>query len=49
MRSAGIADVALIAKSFGGGGHFRAAGCTISGDLEAIITMVVKEVGLKLQ
>jgi phosphoesterase RecJ-like protein len=49
MRSAGIADVAHIAKSFGGGGHFRAAGCTILGELQDIITRVVKEVGLKLQ
>lgn len=48
MRSAGIADVALIAKSFGGGGHFRAAGCTIPGELQDIIAKVVKEVGLKL-
>jgi phosphoesterase RecJ-like protein len=49
MRSAGIADVAYIAKSFGGGGHFRAAGCTLLGNLEEIISKVVKEVGLKLQ
>jgi phosphoesterase RecJ-like protein len=49
MRSAGIADVALIAKSFGGGGHYRAAGCTLDGNLQEIITKVVKEVGLKLQ
>jgi bifunctional oligoribonuclease and PAP phosphatase NrnA len=48
MRSAGIADVAHIAKSFGGGGHFRAAGCTLLGNLEEIINRVVKEVGLKL-
>lgn len=48
MRSAGIVDVALIAKSFGGGGHFRAAGCTIPGELQDIIARVVKEVGLKL-
>jgi phosphoesterase RecJ-like protein len=48
MRSAGIADVAHIAKSFGGGGHFRAAGCTILGELQDIIARVVMEVGLKL-
>jgi phosphoesterase RecJ-like protein len=49
MRSAGIADVALIAKSFGGGGHYRAAGCTLLGNLQEIIAKVVLEVGLKLQ
>ncbi len=31
IRSTGT-DVASIAKSFGGGGHIRAAGCTISAD-----------------
>ena len=30
LRSTG-ADVSLIAKKFGGGGHIRAAGCTVSG------------------
>ena len=30
LRSTG-ADVSLIAKEFGGGGHVRAAGCTVSG------------------
>ncbi|GAB7054027.1 MULTISPECIES: bifunctional oligoribonuclease/PAP phosphatase NrnA [unclassified Paenibacillus] len=48
LRSAGQADVAAIAKRFGGGGHVRAAGCTISGSLEEAIEQVVKEVGKEL-
>ena len=31
LRSVGV-DVASVAKSFGGGGHIRAAGCSISAD-----------------
>jgi phosphoesterase RecJ-like protein len=30
MRSKRICDVAAIAKRFGGGGHVRAAGCTLA-------------------
>ncbi|REK76552.1 DHH family phosphoesterase [Paenibacillus paeoniae] len=33
MRSAGKADVAAIAQSFGGGGHVRASGCRLEGPL----------------
>ncbi len=44
FRSAGKADVSLIAKSFGGGGHIRAAGCTIRGSLPDVIHEVVNKV-----
>ena len=37
LRSNAPYDVALIAKVWGGGGHVRAAGATISGTLEQII------------
>lgn len=33
FRSKGQVDVAKIAESFGGGGHYRAAGCSLAGDL----------------
>jgi bifunctional oligoribonuclease and PAP phosphatase NrnA len=36
MRSKDGVDVASVASSFGGGGHERAAGCTITGDIEAV-------------
>jgi len=49
LRSTGHADVSRIAQLYGGGGHVRAAGCTIEGKLEDTIRSVVTEVekGLK--
>jgi phosphoesterase RecJ-like protein len=49
LRSGGRADVSEIAQRFGGGGHARAAGCTVEGKLEDIIRAVVAEAekGLK--
>ncbi len=43
MRSSGAADVSRIAQHFGGGGHLRAAGCTVQGKLDDIIRSVVQE------
>ena len=37
MRSNEIVDVSVIAKYFGGGGHVRAAGCTIKGSAFDVI------------
>jgi bifunctional oligoribonuclease and PAP phosphatase NrnA len=48
FRSSGSVDVAAIAKTYGGGGHVRAAGCTMHGTLSEIVDRVVKEVGSKL-
>ncbi|MCZ8512323.1 bifunctional oligoribonuclease/PAP phosphatase NrnA [Paenibacillus filicis] len=48
MRSAGAVDVARLAQSFGGGGHIRAAGCTLTGSMEEAVERIVKEVGLAL-
>ncbi|MFD0680105.1 MULTISPECIES: DHH family phosphoesterase [unclassified Paenibacillus] len=48
LRSSGKVDVAQVAKTFGGGGHVRAAGCAIYGTLEEAVQQVVKEVGLAL-
>jgi phosphoesterase RecJ-like protein len=48
MRSAGKVDVAEIAKKFGGGGHVRAAGCSLEGTLEQITKQLVEEVGSAL-
>lgn len=44
LRSAGLADVAAVAQTFGGGGHVRAAGCTVAGSLEEVVRRVVAEV-----
>lgn len=40
LRSNGRVDVAKIAKSFDGGGHVRAAGCTLSMDKDAVVKEV---------
>lgn len=40
MRAKTYADVARIAVEFGGGGHTKAAGCTIYRPLEEVITVI---------
>ena len=44
MRSSCHVDVAAICAAFGGGGHVKAAGCTITceGGMEAVVDMVAK-------
>ncbi|MFF2888121.1 bifunctional oligoribonuclease/PAP phosphatase NrnA [Paenibacillus sp. NPDC057967] len=44
MRSAGKADVAAIAQSFGGGGHVRASGCRLEGPLGGAMSGLVEAV-----
>lgn len=44
LRSVGLVNVAEIARSFGGGGHVRAAGCRVSGKLDKVITNVIERV-----
>ncbi|MDF2834931.1 MAG: phosphoesterase RecJ domain protein [Paenibacillus sp.] len=48
LRSAGKADVAAIAQSFGGGGHVRASGCTMDGPISAASKLLVEAVGKAL-
>jgi bifunctional oligoribonuclease and PAP phosphatase NrnA len=36
MRSRNVADVAALANQFGGGGHTKAAGCTVKGTLPEV-------------
>ena len=36
LRSKGTVDVGSVAKRYGGGGHKNAAGCTVSGPLDAL-------------
>ena len=44
LRSKGDYDVSKAAAAFGGGGHMRAAGCTIEGsDMDAAIKAIVSE------
>ncbi|MFD2116783.1 bifunctional oligoribonuclease/PAP phosphatase NrnA [Paenibacillus yanchengensis] len=44
IRSAGLVDVAHIAQQFGGGGHKRAAGCRLEGDLNKAMNELLVEV-----
>ena len=41
MRSVNIVDLSKVAVAFGGGGHVRAAGCTITGDIDKITKSLV--------
>ncbi|HUT03745.1 MAG TPA: bifunctional oligoribonuclease/PAP phosphatase NrnA [bacterium] len=42
IRSRGQIDARLLAASFGGGGHERAAGCIVRGSLDSVISDVVE-------
>jgi phosphoesterase RecJ-like protein len=44
FRVNGEFDAAKLAMNFGGGGHVKAAGCTIEGDIEDIVGRVVSEI-----
>lgn len=45
MRSKGEVDIAVVAKEHGGGGHRNAAGCTVSGPVDALQKMFVDKIG----
>jgi len=49
IRTRGQLDAGLLAGSFGGGGHERAAGCRVEGDLESIISEMVEAADLRLK
>ena len=44
FRADGDVDVCALAKSFGGGGHYNASGCTRYEDFETACGMVIKKV-----
>ena len=46
MRSSCDVDVAAICAEFGGGGHIKAAGCTVSceGGIDAVVEMIAEAV-----
>jgi len=48
MRSDDLVDVSEVATKFGGGGHMRAAGCTVNGNAEKILEDVLSEIEKKL-
>lgn len=44
LRSNGAVDVAKVAQQFGGGGHTRAAGCTVNAQWRDIVNQLTKEI-----
>lgn len=48
MRSNEIVDVSRIASLFGGGGHMRAAGCSLKGEIKEIETKLLEEIEKQL-
>ena len=48
LRANGDVDVAQVAMLFDGGGHVKAAGCTMEGDITDIICRMVTEIGKRL-
>ena len=44
LRAKGKADMNKIAGRFNGGGHVKAAGCTIKGELEDGLRLLLKDV-----
>jgi phosphoesterase RecJ-like protein len=49
MRSKGAIDVSAIAKSYAGGGHKNAAGCTVSGPIDALQKQFVEHIERAIQ
>ena len=49
FRSTGSADVGRVAQALGGGGHAKAAGCTLPGSLEQVRRRVLRELKARLQ
>ena len=48
MRSTDLVDVAQIASFFGGGGHKKAAGCTMSGTFHDVINNLSAQIEKQL-
>lgn len=48
MRSNGYVDVSAIASFFGGGGHVRAAGCTMKGTVHDVINNISTRIALQM-
>ncbi|MBO5620519.1 MAG: bifunctional oligoribonuclease/PAP phosphatase NrnA, partial [Butyrivibrio sp.] len=48
LRSNGAVNVASVAEMFGGGGHVRASGCTVSGTSHDVINNITKYIHKQL-
>ena len=48
MRSKSFVDVRKVAQFFGGGGHVRAAGCTMQGSMHDVVNNLTKEIAKQM-
>lgn len=48
MRSNGLVDVSRVAAYFGGGGHMRAAGCTLQGTMHDVLNNLSRHIEKQL-
>ena len=48
LRSKERVDVSKVAQYFGGGGHVRAAGCTLKGTVHDVINNIGRQIALQL-
>ena len=49
LRSKGEVDIGSVAKSFGGGGHKNAAGCTAPGTIDALRALFLQKIALAIR
>jgi phosphoesterase RecJ-like protein len=49
LRSKSYVDVRAIAEKFGGGGHLRAAGCTVEGSIQEALQLIINEIDYMLE
>lgn len=49
MRSSGNVDVSALCQHFNGGGHIRAAGCQLKGDVNEIKAQIIDEIKLAIE
>lgn len=49
LRASNYADVSVIAQMFGGGGHVKAAGCSMNGTPEEIMEKLTEQLELQLR
>ena len=49
LRSKSYVDVSAIAKHFGGGGHIRAAGCTMMGSEHDVINNISSQIEIQIE
>ena len=49
LRSNGDVDVSRVAVTFGGGGHVRAAGCDMAGEVHDVINNITEQIEIQLR